>query len=484
MTTFLISNIGTRDIQLDTRDDLPDDIKNPRGELLPRLAGAYLRQQEMVAALMERIAMPMVEKALHYIAPRTMQDLQIVLMATDQPERTPAHFRNNDTIEYAHLMRDLLFQRYQRLGLAKKQIRVQTTANNPADYDVMYDYYREALPRIAERIAPEDQVYLLIAGGTPQMNTMLLFVGSEVFGAQACPIYVSPDKDRAATLDILRQIYAQALRRNLDVLLDAYAYTSAHHLVDQQPGVLEPWQESLLLATLHYAEARRNLNLEAAVTAFDATIQGTRALREAVRTLQQDVTDTSEQNKLQETIYLAQIAAETGNWADFLARLHRFSEGCMQLMAEELQVEWSKKTRAGFKESWWNANRALLHDLGLADAESPADPAAENRQREVDRHNLRQIVGRLAAIRERPEYLAALADLAVVDGPVPLRNDIVHRFSPISHTEVEKKAGDSVDAVITRMRSAYQHAFGIPVPHEHAYVYINRLCRRIFEGDR
>ncbi len=489
MTILLISNVGTRDIHLDTLDDLPAEIKQPRGDLLPRPAADYLRQPAIFDALKDRITMPMIEKALRYMAVQDMSQVQVILFATDQPESTPARFRDSDSVGYANLIRDLLAQRYQQQGLYKKQIVIRTTANNPADYDVMYDFYREMLPNVAERLDRTEHVYLLIAGGTPQMNTMLLFVGSEVFGVQAYPIYVSPDKDRAATLDILRQIYAQALRRNLDVLLQAYAYPSALELVNQQPGVFKPWQESLLVAMFRYAEARRNIHLETAVTAFDTAIREARVVREAMRTLQQDVCEPSDQTKVQEmklreTIYLAQIAAETGTWIDFLTRLHRFSEGCMQVMAENLEVRWSDPSRSSFRASWWNANRALLSDLGLAAAERPADAKEENRVRDVDRKTLRLIVDRLADRHARADYLAALADLVVVDRPIPLRNRVVHDFTPLSREEIEEKAQCSVPDVLARMRSAYQHAFGIPVPEEHPYRRINQVCTQILEGQQ
>jgi hypothetical protein len=238
----------------------------------------------------------------------------------------------------------------------------------------------------------------------------------------------------------------------------------------------------LLRAVFQYAIARRNIDLETAAGAFDETFQTTRDLREAIDTLQQEVTDTSEQAKLQETIYLAQVAAETGTWLDFLTRLHRFSEGCMQVMADALGVAWSTKERSSYKETWWDDHRPLLHDLGLAAAEKPAEPGQENHLREVDRGNLRRIVARLAEQQAQQAYLAALADLEVVDRPIPLRNRVVHDFTPLAVEEIEQKAQGSISDLLAHMRSAYRHAFGIPVPEEHPYRYINEVCERILGG--
>ena len=44
MSVYLLANIGTRDVQLDTFGDIPAELINARtGQLIPRLAGEYLR---------------------------------------------------------------------------------------------------------------------------------------------------------------------------------------------------------------------------------------------------------------------------------------------------------------------------------------------------------------------------------------------------------------------------------------------------------
>jgi len=482
MSAWLLCNVGTRDLRVNNPASLPAEALHPKtGELLPRPASDHLRQPTVFTAIKDQIKLPIVEKALRY-TPQDRRQMHIVFFATDQSLETPAHYRNNDTAGYAEIMRELVTQRY---DLIKKQVRIRSTNRNPADFDLMYDFYRVELPKIAEHIDSAAEVYLLIAGGTQQMNTMLLLVGNEVFGVRGRPLYVSPDSDRAVTLDTMRQIYAQALRRSLHVLLDAYAYSSAVMLVEreQQQGVLEPQQALLLLAALRYAESRRNLDLEGALAAFDPVFHLTRLLRAKVRTLQQDVVDDSEQAKLRETVYLAQVGAETGDWSDFLTRLHRFSEGCLQLMAERLDVQWSKKTRASYKETWWNKNRSLLSMIGLAAELPPAEPEAENARREVDRGNLRLIVSSLAEPLDRKDDMAALEDLQVVDKPIPLRNRYVHDFTPLSQKDVEKAANTPINDVLAHMRSAYEHAFGVSVDEEHPYTRVNQLCRRILAGE-
>ena len=133
----------------------------------------------------------------------------------------------------------------------------------------MYDFYRERLPDLQRQFPADALFHLLIAGGTPQMNTMLLFVGSEIFGRLARPIYVSPDRDRALPLAIVRQLYAEALRRNLAALLHAYAYGPAADLIQREAGAFSAEQEELLTGVLRAVEARRNFDFSGAAAALD-----------------------------------------------------------------------------------------------------------------------------------------------------------------------------------------------------------------------
>ncbi|NTV62657.1 MAG: hypothetical protein HGA65_03845, partial [Oscillochloris sp.] len=233
MSTYLLANIGTRDVQLDSYDDLPPELVNPKsGMLIPRRAGAYFRQPEQFSRWLPHLRLPMIEKALRLIAPKPDASLRIILFATDQPESVKEFYRDSDTIFFAELIRAVLIERYTQIGLPKKQIEIRLTDSNPGDYDQMHDFYKKSLPGVADRKPVPNPVYLLIAGGTPQMNTMLLLIGTEIFGPGAQPLYVSQELDRALNLDTTRLLYRQALQRNLDVILKAYAYSSALKLLD------------------------------------------------------------------------------------------------------------------------------------------------------------------------------------------------------------------------------------------------------------
>jgi hypothetical protein len=482
MSIYLLANVGTRDVQIDTPQDLPAElIANAKtGQLKARPAGAYLRQEAQFNRFQHQLRMPMIEKALRYIGVQAETPLRIVLFATDQPDQVRAEYRDNDTIEYANLMQKLLAARYQKSGLAKKQIFIRSTRHNPADYDLMLEFYRTQLPAIAGQAPTPGQVYLLIAGGTPQMNTMLLLIGSEVFGPDAQPLYVSQEFDRAYVLDISRQLYRKAVERDTIAILKAYAYSSALDLVEQGRNYFDTDQVSLLRSTLCYGIERRNLNLTAAAQAFDDTIASSRSLRGTIRSFLREVEDVSEVLLLRETIFLAQLAARTENWADFLSRLHRFSEGCLQLVAErdEIGVQWSKGSkRSTFDAAWWSQQHTLLTELGL----DKAEPGAARR---VDRESLRKIIGALATKPEQESIRASLVDLELVDRPIPLRNDIVHRFNPISRKDIEQKVEVTVDELLAAMRRAYELLFGVSVSVESPYDALNHLCVQLLKGEK
>lgn len=481
MAILLLANVGTRDVQLNDISEIPAELINPKKDgLHPRKAGEFLRQPENFKRFKNQLRLPMIEKALRYIAPNSWANVIIILFGTDQHEHVAAYYRDGDTIHFAELIKDILFERHKTSGLTKKQIQVIRTRDNPADYDLMYDFFRQQLPMIAEKARDGNLVYFLIAGGTPQMNTMLLFVGSEIFGAQAMPLYVSQDHDRASVLDITQQLYRRALQRSLQVMLRAYAYDPALKVLDENASYLDSLVVSLLRSTLNYATARRNLDLEAALRAFDPVLRETRTLRGTVASLQKEVEDQDEKTKLRETIYLAQLAEQTGNWADFLSRLHRFSEGTMQLMAESLAVKWSdKKTRSSYAVSWWNTNRAMLASLKLADTETPANQETENEARKVDRNNLRMILEEILPHDSSQRH--ALGKLAILDKAIPLRNDIVHRFHPISRDEIERRASAPISEMLLAMRQAYRDAFNAEVSDESPYDTINRLCHDILQ---
>ena len=348
----------------------------------------------------------------------------------------------------------------------------------------MHLFYSEQLPDIARQVGSEDQVYLLTAGGTPQMNTMLLFVGAEVFGPRARPLYVSPDQPGAIPLDVTRQLYAQALRRNILVLLDTYAYSAALRLLSHEPDILPADQERMLRALLEAGEARRRFKIQQAAEALELAFVRARALREDLATLRAELNDASETALLRETIYLAQIAAETADWPDLLARLYRFSEGSLQLLAERLGVEWGSRERSSYKQSWWNANRALLAQIGLAQEIAPDKPAAENQQRAVDRANLRQVIAALSAASGAADMSQALDNLAIIDRPVALRNDYVHRFTPLAEEDIVARAQCSLADLLQAMRNTFAVIGQQVLLTPHPYEQINVICRHILAGEQ
>lgn len=479
MKTWLLVNIGTRDVQVNGMEMPPETMF--QSSLVARLAGEYLLQPNVLAQARSKIVIPMVNKTLDYLGVRKKPEawknsvepanLEVVLFATDQPETVVPRYRNSDTIHYAAIIKDLLFEQY---GVFKKQITIILSDNNPSNYDQMHDFYSSKLPLLAKKIGADDQIYLLIVGGTQQMNMMLLSLGAEHLGARTRALYVNPDNKLPVELDIYRQFTRQAVRRSLRILLsEAHAYPAAAELIEQERATLG--EQAELLALLRYADQRRNFDFETAVTTLNLPIKQTRKFHERLCQLRDELIPPTEALKVRETIFLAQLADERGDWADFLARLYRFSEGSLQLMADELHVKWGdKKERSSYQKQWWAANQDWLTPLGLA----------EDARGKPDRRNMRDINTHLANQLQKVDFLAALETLGLIDRPMPLRNDIVHRFTPLSESEIIAKAGCSPKELIAAMRTCYQHQFQIHVPEIHPYREINTLCFELLEGTR
>ncbi|KAB8145998.1 hypothetical protein F8S13_02665 [Chloroflexia bacterium SDU3-3] len=470
MTTWLLANVGTRDVQVhDT--ELPDDLRNGK-TFWARKLGDYLLKPEIYKASQGQITMPMIEKALRYLdVPRRAEkgegsDLKIVLFATDQPETVQDHYRNNDTLPFAHLMRELLFDRY---TLAKKKdIFIETAQERPSDYDLMHAFYSTSLPKIAKNIHAGDAVFLLVVGGTQQMNTMLLFLGSQQFEAQAHPLYVSEESNRAIELDIARQIMGATLRRNLLSLLETYAYTSARDLV-VSAQLAQP-EARYLIDVLEYADLRRNFAFHEAIKKLREPIKALPKHRPALEHLQNAIDSNDERVCLRETIYLAEIAKQTGDWASLLARLHRFSEGSLQLAAEAAGVRWHDKGRKKFHKSWWKEHSEQVETKS----------SFTNEEREIDREVLKVVVQLFATDAGRADTLIAALD--VVGRPIGLRHNIVHRFAPVSQKEIEQKAECAIEDLIQAMHTAYHAAFNAHDDMTFAYGQVNALCRELIEA--
>ncbi len=189
------------------------------------LDGAYLFQRnhggearsfrERAAALLaeyavarDRLDAPLLLPQLRWLLERHGEDaaarLDLVLVATDQQ---PPHAQ--DTLHAAELLARWLPERFPPGTLT---VHVETVAGqNPADYDAMYRWFRDATCRLVARF-PSETVYLSVTGGTPAMTLALTLHGVEVFGSRCTFLYLRRGADRPVTLGVRRALqYTQLL---------------------------------------------------------------------------------------------------------------------------------------------------------------------------------------------------------------------------------------------------------------------------------
>src|SRR5206468_12737858 len=97
--------------------------------------------------------------------------------------------------------------------------------DNPADYGDALPFLRRLLAALRdEPSAAGATFHLALTGGTPALTAALLIEGVGTFGAAARVHYVDRRTDSARSLDVVRDLQAQALRRALRAQVGAHAY--------------------------------------------------------------------------------------------------------------------------------------------------------------------------------------------------------------------------------------------------------------------
>jgi len=467
MGIVLCANVGTRDVALADPSPLPESCRRGDG-LVPRPTGALLTQR--YAECHRDVRLPIVGKAVeHLLTLSDARDIVVVLFCSDQPESVEPRYRDNDTVHFADVIRRLLVDVY---GLTKKSIRIASTDQSPADYDLMFAWYGEELLRRQHYITHDDVVYLLVSGGTPAMSMALALRGIEVFSRQAQVLYARETAATVDRLDLTRIVRRDVTSPHVRTLAKAYQYSLASKVLSKDRDLYEDSSRIIAESLLEHGAARRRLDVHSARVAMLSGIQRSRALRADMQRLVDSLptSDADEHALLGEVVYLARLSADTENWADFLARLYRFSEGTLQLTADSLGVRFTSTSRQYYELSWWHGNQGLL-----VGARVPTD------DRRTNRENLSGICRALAAASGMAGCVRGLDELAVVGSVLGLRNDIVHRFAPVSRADIEGK-GHTVDELIASMREAYGLCLGRALRPEDPYQVVNALVGLALAG--
>ncbi len=329
MGVIFIANVGNRDVQLPGRDDLPSGGARELGETILGNWAAYAAD----------IQLPILGKALEWVARVHGQVDEVVLVASDQED---AQFRRGDTAPLAEVIRRILTRsELWAKRIPSGNVSIERVVGNPADYDVMMRFYERLMQTLAREST--GKVYLAVSGGTPAMAAMLLLKGAMIFGERAHPLYVTPAHAMPLSLDIGRQLILDATLNDLQRSLAVNQYHAALELLDSRAELLRSaWRTyPAIHAVASYARHRLNFDFESAQEAIFGAERGLPDnLARQVLELADEISNRSEVWLLREVLHTAEISFRNGAYADFLGRAFRLSEGLSDFAVEQ----WADET--------------------------------------------------------------------------------------------------------------------------------------------
>ncbi len=479
MAAVLLANIGNRDVWVGRACPIPGEIHPQWNREASRraLGEALLKDWD---ACREHLDLPIIGKGVRYIRRREGKVDHVVLISSDQSGREGVAEKHlaQDTCTLAPVVERLLVE---RMGLAEDAV-IHLTADRPADYSAMREFFRRELPLLRERF-PDARFYLEVSGGTPAMTSMLLVVGVETFGMDAHPFYVSEHEEEPFLLGIGRQLVAESLLGVVRENVSRYAYLAARQTLEDNRDLLEEFVAlEPLLALLDHAVCRRNFDFAGAYAAVERLEDP--AWKERLLAVCADLKEPTREVLLRETVFNARLAYEVGNLWDFVVRVFQFVEGMLRYLALRLGVRFEDESGEPDEDGerlaggWMEENRALCDALRSEGV----------RLETVNRYVLRRLVGKLGQ-EQWKEVLTLLDRLEEVGN---LRNRVVHRYHPITlellrdtyyPRKRDRKRHPPEDAVhiIQVMEEVWSGATDQPFAPEHAYTVINRMALEILE---
>lgn len=403
-------------------------------------AGEGLSFRERTAALLAEypaagdrldapLLLPQLRWLLEHQAKQASTPIDLVLIATDQQPPHP-----QDTVYAAKLLARWLPERFPPGTLA---VDVETVAGaNPADYDAMYRWFRDATRRLAARF-PSGAVYLSVTGGTPAMTFALTLHGVEAFGSRCTFLYLPRGADRPVRLGVRRELQRAQLLSDARLLLQRGDFAHAAELLRQAGMPRGVW--SLAQAAAHrlafdFEEAARlgrRHALREPRTRETATwfLGQLERLQQAAERLEQEgmerAVPEAYEPLLSELVANLRHCWDAGRYADFLARLFRFQEALLRWLVEE-QLGIPVHTEDGSSPPGFRRALQARPDLRRA---------AEARNLDVNRITrplLARLLEHIPAVQRDLEALDRLNELTLLRG----QTIVAHGFRGVSRERV------------------------------------------------
>lgn len=463
---LILANVGSRDVKYAGNFVIPAREKG---------AELYGRYAEVSAEIDLPILLPALRyvEALEYRYPEVSneEDLTLRLFYTDQDD--PDH-RKNDTLEVARIAKEKLlseFSRGKKGGLrfrGQKAIQLIAVSSNPSRYDYMHRFYEDFFDQNRHIRNPEEHLcFVLLSGGTPQMNAMLLLHAVRHFGPNCVQVYVSPGEE-ARDLRVGAQIARTDARRRFDEALKVRQFRAAAEIAaDAFEGA------SGRAAACRYAEHRLAFDFKRAREYCEKSMDAAgRPLEEqmqrhldAVNGLERDAaSDGDKKRLLAELFYNVEVKYEAGEFVDVLGRVFRLQEAILTRIVEEhtaLRGGKKLKDQEDAVEALPGLMEFLENDYRTADGEEL------DLGREMNRVGLAAVVEYMAKSgpglsEKRKAEVSGMAAVAKrIEKLAGLRNKTIlaHGFEGVSEENVREVYGS--DTLVEDLRASVGEALGM-----------------------
>lgn len=482
--SLLICTVGTRDLTL-------AGSEKPLRQERTWAAAVQNRYPEVRAQLQ----LPIIGKALHYLAACATLPTHVVLIASDQPAppQGDATFWADDTCVSAAVIARLLSDGYAGLPpVPAAQTQIWTIGDaagrggDPSDYDLVPAFLERRLPELLTSY-PHGPVFLEVTGGTPAMTTGLLIAGTEIFGSRTELLSIHPRRATPVALGAGRRLLAAPLRATLRSNAATYAYDAALRTVQTERATIGDRLPPAALATieplLSYAHCRYNFDFPGARAALE-TAPAAAPWANELRELAEQVQAPTRRDLLAEVFHGSAARYDSGLYADFLTQLVRFEENALRLLCLERGVVF--RTRDGQAD----ADGSLICRTWLQ-----TQPFTLSRDRNDgrdlpnSRSVMRELVGALARSSggDLSDLLGALDQLQAL---VYLRNELTHSLDGVRKAELAARfrkrrnaPAEDADRIVPHLAALYERVAGRAVPPS-PFAAINRLLAQLLQPER
>ncbi|WP_322820533.1 hypothetical protein [Chloroflexus sp.] len=480
MKALLICNVGGRDVM---HPALPKTGHSERQWAQTALA----HYPELCGAF----SLPIISKALLYLATRHVILDHVILIASDQlPPAGNTQFWSSDTIYSAQIIARLLcdgLTPYPRLD--GQQITIWTIQTedgqgcDPSDYDLTLRFLERRLADL-RRVYPHHTAFFEVTGGTPAMTTGLLIAGTEIFGSQTEILSVHPNQELPIALNTGKRLLATPLRASLRSHAASYAYAAAARTFLEHESIiidrLEPTAAQIIAPLLAYAHYRFNFDFANARSAL-RRVRNAGPWRAELDSLLEQVDTPVRQFLLAEVVHGAAARYQIGLYADFLTQVVRFEENLLRYLCLRYGVRFRNRQRQPDPDGTYLAREWLNQQPFTLSRDR--DP---NRDLIADRSLMRELLGHLLD-RTQPDQCNLLVAIDRLGELVKRRNELTHHLEGVQKVGLARAfAGPeapstAADQIVPHLEQLYEQVCHQPLPPS-PYQSINQLLDRLLQA--